>query len=561
MTTALASNNNHKLSERFPFHGVSDSRIAKNRVIALYLRLSLDDGHGESESILNQRKMLKNYVSSRDEFAGHEVVEFVDDGYTGTNFNRPAASEMLKQAKAGKINCIVVKDFSRFGRNHIEVGDYIEQIFPFLGVRFISVNNNFDSAKYSAQAGTLDIAFINLINDYYSKDVSKKVTSAKQSKMRRGDYTSSTALFGYRKMADNKNRLEIDPVAAKYVRMVFALCLKGKTTGTIALEMNTQDIPTPMVYKRSIGYNRKWQKVNDTNHWTRAMVLKLLRDERYTGVIVSGKTKVIKVGSPRRLKQSQKDWVVVADTHEPIISQEIFDEAQMILGLKQERSAYGAKERLFPGMVKCGTCGHVMRGRFDKARPFFFCETPRIHKTECITSKVYEDELRDIILSLVRGYAEIALCADSILVRKRADAYENKAKIVTDISSMQAEVEKTKSSRLAWYERYKEGRLTRAAYIAEKNRSEGRVAELQNRIEKLKIELKALQNESHRNQFVDSLKKLHRIEELTPKLTSELVAGIKIHTSDDIEITWNFEDDYQRVIQLPEAGKSPYIST
>ena len=142
----------------------------------------------------------------------------MDDGFTGTNFNRPAVTDMLNQVRSGKINCVVVKDFSRFGRSHIEVGDYIEQIFPFLGVRFISVNNNFDSINHTMQAGTLDIAFTNLINDYYSKDVSKKVTSAKHAKMRKGDYMSTMALFGYCKMANNKNRLEIDPVAAEYVR-------------------------------------------------------------------------------------------------------------------------------------------------------------------------------------------------------------------------------------------------------------------------------------------------------------------------------------------------------
>jgi len=501
--------------------------INEQYVIALYLRLSLDDGHGESESIANQRGLLNHYIASRDEFAGCEVLEFVDDGYTGTNFNRPAITDMLGQVKSGKINCVVVKDFSRFGRSHIEVGDYIEQIFPFLGVRFISVNNNFDSINHTMQAGTLDIAFTNLINDYYSKDVSKKVTSAKHAKMRKGDYMSTMALFGYRKIADNKNRLEIDPVAAEYVRKVFNLCLEGKSTGEIALEMNTGSIPTPMVYKRNNGNNRKWRKVNDTNHWTRAMVLKILRDERYIGSTISGKTRVLKVGSNHRLKQPKSEWVVVPNTHKPIIPQDDFDEAQTILGLKNERLAYKQLGRLFAGKVKCGTCGHTMRGRYDRARPFFFCETTKIHKTKCITDKIFEDDLSGLVLALIRKYAEIALCADSIMAELRANASG-------DMASLQTEIEKAKSFKFTLYESYKEGTLTKEMYLEEKN-------SLLGRMEKLKLELEALSGEPREKPLV-------QLPELTPQLVSELVEGIKIYTADDIAVAWNFEHMFLLVL-------------
>ena len=529
-------------------------------VIALYLRLSLeDDGYSESESIANQRGMLNHYIKICDEFVGCKVLEFIDDGYTGTNFNRPSVTDMLNQVKDGKINCVVVKDFSRFGRNHIEVGDYIEQIFPFLGVRFISVNNNFDSKDHTMQAGTLDIAFTNLIYDYYSKDVSKKVTSAKHAKMRKGDYMSTTALFGYRKMTDNKNRLEIDPVAAEYVRMVFSLCLEGKSTGVIALEMNAQDIPTPLVYKRINGYDRKWRKVNDTNHWTRPMVHKILRDERYIGSTISGKTKVVKVGSNQRIKQSKNDWIVVPNTHEPIISHNVFNETQYLLGLKTERSAYTDVERLFAGKIKCGTCGHAMRGRYDRVRPFFFCETTKIHKTECITEKVYEDDISDIVLASIKKYAEVALCADSVLVQLKNQANEDISKIVDDISYLQRSIEKTNAAKVTLYESYKEGSLTKAEYINERNRSESETIKLQNSLEKLNLELETLRSETHKNQFVDSFKELYQLTELTPQLIRELVSVVKIYSTNEIAITWNFEDDYQKVIQhlaeREEAGQ------
>jgi len=311
-----------------------------------------------------------------------------------------------------------------------------------------------------------------------------------------------------------------------------------------------------MAYKQSIGYNRKWRKVNDTNHWTRAMVLSILRDERYIGSTISGKTRVLKVGSNHRLKQSKNNWIVVPNTHESIISQDDFDEVQAILGLKTERSAYGAMERLFAGKVKCGTCGHAMRGRYDRVRPFFFCETTRIHKTGCITDKVFEDDLSELVLALIRKYAEIALCAYSILVQLRVNASGDIAKIVEDMAILQTEIDKTKSSKIALYESYKEGKLTKDMYIEEKKRSEDTVATLQGRMEKMKLELEVLRGEPHDNQFVDSFKELHQLVELTPQLVSDLVDCIKIHAVDDIAITWNFEDDYQRVVRLLEAEMS-----
>ena len=525
----------------------------KKHVIALYMRLSLDDGHGESESIANQRGMLKHFVSNHDEFVGCEILEFADDGYTGTNFNRPAVINLLNQIKNGKINCIIVKDFSRFGRNHIEVGDYIEQIFPFLGVRFISLNNNFDSKDHTMQAGTLDIAFTNLIYDYYSKDVSKKVTSAKHAKMRKGDYMSTTALFGYRKMTDNKNRLEIDPIAADYVRKVFNLCLDGKSTGTIALEMNTEGIPTPMAYKRQNGYDRVWRKINKTNHWTRAMVWKILRDERYIGSTISGKTKVLKVGSNHRLKQPKSEWIVVPNTHEPIISQEIFDEAQILLGLRNERSAYKTIERLFTNKIKCGVCGHAMRGRYERERPFFFCETTRIHKTSCITDKVYEEDIITLILGLIRQYAGVALCADSILIQHRNNINDDITKLTEDMTSMQIEIEKLKTSKVLLYECFKEGKLTKHMYMEEKSRIEDSIDSLHIKMKKMKLELEILQGKPNNNLFVDSFKGNIHLLELTPQLVDELVETIKIHAVDDIGVTWNFEDDYQRIICLLET--------
>lgn len=308
--------------------------------IALYMRLSNeDDRNKESASIINQRNLLHDFIQNNSEFTGCKIIEFTDDGCSGTNFDRPAVKALLEQAKKGEINCIIVKDFSRFGRNFIEVGDFIEQVFPSLNVRFIAVNNNFDSKDYAACAGALDMAFRNLINELYSRDISKKVKSAKRTKMKNGDFMSGGAPFGYRKSSENKNKLEIDPAAAEYVRRVFSLCADGKSTNEIASVLNAEDIPTPLMYKRSIGNRRKWNIKGEKNIWTNAAVLRVLRDERYTGNLVSGKREIKKIGSGKSVKVPQKDWIIIENTHEPIISKKLFNKARERLGKKREYAA------------------------------------------------------------------------------------------------------------------------------------------------------------------------------------------------------------------------------
>ena len=190
---------------------------------------------------------------------------------------------------------------------------------------------------------------------------------------------------------------------------------------------------------------------------------------------------------------------------------------------------------------------------YDRVRPFFFCETTRIHKTGCITDKVYEDDLSVLVLGLVRKYAEIALCAESILVQLRANSNSDMAKLVDDMASLQVAIDKSKSSKVALYESYKEGKLTKDIYMEEKNHCEDGIAIMQNRMEKIKFELEALRGEPYSNQFVDSFKTLHQLVELTPQLVSDLVDNIKIYAVDDVGVTWNFVDDYERVFRLLEA--------
>jgi DNA invertase Pin-like site-specific DNA recombinase len=529
--------------------------MKEDNAIALYLRLSLEDNnHSESESIANQRDLLYSYIADNPEFVNYRIVEFVDDGYSGTNFQRPAVANMLRQVRSGKINCIIVKDFSRFGRNFIEVGDYIEQIFPFLGVRFIAVNNHFDSKNHFNSTGTLDIAFKNLINDLYSKDISKKVRSAKQTKMLKGDFMSSGAPFGYRKCADNKNKLEPDPVAAEIVRKIFTMFVENNSTAAIAAKLNADGAPTPLVYKNNIGQGRKWNVIGEENKWTSPAILRIIKDERYTGALVSGKRKIGKVGSNQSVMVSKPDWVIVPDTHEAIIKKELFDEAQERIN-KRNRTNFTAKPHLFSGLIECGHCRHTLRRR-NNENPYFYCETVRYADNGCSSQRIDEKQLCEILLCAVKKHTEIAISAENIFTELRGKNEKAINQASQNINSLKSEFEKAKAANITLYESYKAGALGKEAYLSEKSRAEQETTALSNTLYERECELDGLRNSMNKNQFVENFKKHGLITGLTPEIIKELVSVIRIYDCDTIEIVWNFEDDFQKAVRFV---KSHYI--
>ena len=258
----------------------------------LYLRLSIADGDlgkenkDESNSIDNQRSLLVNFITDREDMSD-EYIEYVDDGYSGTNFDRPAFKKMIEDAKAGKIDTVIVKDFSRFGRDYIGVGDYLEQVFPLLGIRFISLNNNYDSKEYIGKTMGLDMAINNLVNNLYSKDISKKLKSALKVKWKNGKWTGSKPPFGYLKDEEH-GCWKIDPVAGKYVRMIFDKAMEGCNTSQICYYMNEQKVPTPGKYNQMNGLLRQGNyKMPDKEVvWDTGMIRTILGRFEYTGALV-----------------------------------------------------------------------------------------------------------------------------------------------------------------------------------------------------------------------------------------------------------------------------------
>ena len=265
-------------------------------VIALYIRLSIEDYKYDSLSIENQSLVLHEYAASLPEALNAEVTEFIDNGYSGTNFERPQVQKLIELVRANQIDCIIVKDFSRFGRNSIETGYFIERVFPLFHTRFISISDDFDSSKFKGDTGGMDVAFKYLISEYYSRDMSIKTKSAKYAKMQRGEYQSKICPYGYRKSADG--RMEPDPEAAAVVQFIFQLAAEGINATAITRELFRRNIPTPGQYKAAHG-NHTHDISRCHGIWSTSTILRILADERYTGVYVIGKRAVLEVGGTR----------------------------------------------------------------------------------------------------------------------------------------------------------------------------------------------------------------------------------------------------------------------
>ena len=335
----------------------------KNKGIraAAYLRLSIEDGDkAESNSIGNQRELIQNFVAERPEL--HLVGEYADDGYTGTNFERPGFTQMMEDIQSDKINCIIVKDLSRLGRNYIGMGKYLERIFPMMGIRFIAINDNYDNANTeSSDSDSIVVPFKNLLNDSYCRDISIKVRSQLDIKRRKGEFIGGYAVYGYSKDEQNKNRLVVDEYAADIVRSIYRRKLEGMSANSIADQLNSEGVLAPSEYKRLCGLNyHSGFKTGTHAKWQAIQVLRILKNEVYTGTMVQGKRQKINYKIKKIRDVDESCWIKVPNTHEAIISQRMFDIVQEVLKLDTCASKGQKIVHLFSGIVRCGDCGQNM---------------------------------------------------------------------------------------------------------------------------------------------------------------------------------------------------------
>ena len=510
--------------------------------VALYLRLSKADGDlgkdfkDESYSIENQRKLLKDYLQSSGELQG-TVKEYIDDGYSGTNFNRPAFIQMVEDAKSGKINVILVKDLSRLGRDYIGVGDYLEQIFPLIGVRVIAVNSHYDSNQYVGDTIGLDMSITNLVNTLYSRDISKKFRSAIHTKWKQGVSTNSKAPFGYRKLLDKK--WEVDKEAAEVVRLIFDLALQGYRIMQIVNVLNEKDLPTPGKLRYLRGENLAIKKVDDREWlWEKNMVGTIIKNYTYTGALIQGKTYSVRVCDKRRRKTNPTQQIIIENHHKAIISHEEFEQAQGITRTGKEMGFRKDSGFSLRGKIRCGNCGLNMKYRNGK-NPVVFCQHKEAAgtKSTCKRIKYPATEIEKVVLDALKKEIEIFYEISEQFGNMGKDDAE-----ATILKEVKKELEILKAEKIRQYEAYAEGVLPREIFFEKKQILTDKIEELQKRyslVSKIDSKAEAMQREI--NSVHGAIDKEGSFDKLTRQMAEIFVEQVTIYDSYRINITFKFE--------------------
>ena len=381
--------------------------VDKENIAVMYLRLSKEDGEKtESNSISNQREIINSYVK-RNQIT--MVKEYVDDGYSGANFDRPNFKEMIKDAYDKKFDTIIVKDLSRFGRDYIEAGKYIQRIFPENGIRFISVNDNYDSKSADMNDTHLILPIKNFINDSYCRDISNKVKSSQKIKREKGDFISAFAPYGYKKSDENKNKLVVDEQAAPNIKNIFDMKLLGYSSKAIADELNHLGVLTPRKYKESQGFKcNGFQNIKGGN-WTAKAVNRIIENEVYIGNTLQGKSITLNYKNKKQIEKEKEEWIRVEDTHEAIISKEIFAIANTMLKRDLNNSRGKDKIDIFTGMLFCKECGSSLIRRTVKYKEreevFYICSKYNKEKS-CKRHSIKEETLIKAVSKIIKTYIE-----------------------------------------------------------------------------------------------------------------------------------------------------------
>ncbi len=507
--------------------------------LALYMRISSEDSNAdiESGSIGNQRDLLYHFLRNRREFDGWNVLEFCDDGYSGTSFDRPGIQKLLSLA-GNTVKCIIVKDFSRFGRNLIEVGDYLDQIFPFLGVRFIAVNEGYDSIQSLGSSVSLDVSLKALVYEMYSRDISEKIRCVKQAKLRRGEYLGTIAFYGYKLSPAEKNKLVVDRPAAEVVRRIFSRAAEGISMTDIAVELNHDGVLSPFMYRKANNMEVRcaWRVVNDNNCWTRENVKRILSDERYTGCLISNTRVRVDVTTKKTKPVPKEDWIMVENTQEAIVSKEVFEQAQAVMRHCRHRKKPGKPAHMFHGLVKCVHCGKTLLRGICRQRPYYYCATRRsLPDSPCADVRLEEQDLEKALLLAIR--TQVQLMHHSAGTERKVLTAES---LKEDLRECQDAVSRNKTAQTVAFEDYAEGRISRQEYLSRKKEAARQQEEAAAQYAELAGRMAALRSETC---TTSDLGRYAFVEELTREMLEVLVREIRVSGRDGIEIVWNFKID------------------
>ena len=526
---------------------------------AAYLRLSKEDGDSlfspkkqESDSISSQRALIESYAAKCPDI--ELAAEYVDDGYTGTNFDRPGFRDMMAAVERGGINCVIVKDLSRFGREYIDAGQYIEKIFPQKGIRFIAVNDHYDSLGAAGSGDGLIVPFKNLINDSYSRDISIKVRSNLETKRRRGEFIANFAVYGYQRDPEDKNRLVVDEDAAAVVRDIFRWKIEGVNSMKIADRLNARGTLCPSAYKKAKGsrYATGFQTGRQAM-WSHASVRRILTNEMYCGVLVQGRRTTANYKVKKVVKKDERDWARVEGTHEAIIDRAQFDLVRRLMDEDCRCPSGGDTVNPLSGRVFCGTCGALAKRRVvtSGAKTYVYYNCPNAAGGgSCERRTVPEPELDAAVLATLQAQIKLILDMDRTLEEIDALAWDRRElrKLEADMAAQEERIEKANALKISAYEDFRDGLIDREELAKIREEFTRRIVQAEDCLKALRGRRAELTEGTDRGQgWLAQFRRYRNIPALSRAVVVNLVDRILLYPDKRITVELRHRDQIRDV--------------
>ncbi len=522
-----------------------------------YLRLSLEDGDvtegnaEESCSITSQRRCVQQFLSVHQDI-GTDFQEFVDDGFSGTNMERPQMQRLLELVEQGKVRTIIVRDLSRFARNYLEAGHYLEFVFPAYGVRFISINDHYDSDDYGENPAGLELAIRNLINEMYSRDISRKIKSAVDLKKRNGEFVYGTAPYGYKK-GTIRNTIVVDEEAALVVKRIFRMAADGRTVTEIAITLNKEEIETPS--QHLVAYRSKKYRVY--TEWSWNSVKNILENRIYTGDTEPFKSHVVKIGSDRTKQIPRELREIIPDTHEAIVSREMYYLALSTIKSVSKRKGTSMNNPLTSKLI-CGCCGDRL-GKGKAKNKTWYCMRAR-YTTEhnCKEVRVDEQKIKDTILRAIQYQCKLIDLSLTESRQIQKAARPERELLSNEIVTLQKKHDRLEVKKRELLEAVMDDKISREDYVAEKKVLLIKSDELAAQIAVLQQRLKEFEDSTEQIQAKEkaaaTVSRYQGITELTPEVMKALVKRIIVYPDKQIHIEWNFADNI--IPFIPRVNKN-----
>lgn len=519
---------------------------------ALYIRLSVEFNGRRGDSLETQQQIMEAYLALCPDI--EIIAVYTDNGTTGRTFEREAFQRMLDDVERGKINCIVVKDLSRLGRNAIDSGYYIEKYFPLHQVRFIAVNDQYDSENKESTGSHLIVPLKNMINEAYAADISKKVKAQQRQAMQDGAFVGARPPYGYKKAPDNCHKLLVNEDTAPIVRQIFQWTADGVSLNDVVKRLNGNGYPSPGHYLMQTGVITN-KRLAGSGKWQTWTVAKILADEVYTGDMVQGKTKTV---GHRQIPTDRSEWIIVRGTHEPLITRELFDKAQAVRENAAAKYSQTEKvpytENILRGRIFCGCCGKNLHRQRSRGIYSYRCiANDRMGIKYCAGGVTYlsEAQLFDAILTITRKHAEVVIGTHLRLKQQDYKIAAKKAAVKAEISKLQQETERNRVFLTSLYENFVTGVLTGTEYHEMKADYSQKIENAVLRVQQLQNEQKTLEKQMER--YADIAGRLAEIgadTTLSARLVDLVIERVIVNSANDIDVKFKFESGFEQLMEV-----------